>query len=51
MQLIKFLGLRVVDAAGHRVTFAFLVQGPLSSAGAGKAAIDHAVRALAASHA
>jgi D-alanyl-D-alanine carboxypeptidase/D-alanyl-D-alanine-endopeptidase (penicillin-binding protein 4) len=40
----------VIDAAGHRVTFAFLVQGPLSSGARGKAAIDHAVRALAASH-
>jgi D-alanyl-D-alanine carboxypeptidase/D-alanyl-D-alanine-endopeptidase (penicillin-binding protein 4) len=40
----------VVNAAGHRVTFAFLVGGPLSSAARGKAAIDRAVVALAQSH-
>jgi D-alanyl-D-alanine carboxypeptidase/D-alanyl-D-alanine-endopeptidase (penicillin-binding protein 4) len=40
----------VTDAAGHRVTFAFLVGGPLSSAAKGKAAIDQAVVALTASH-
>lgn len=40
----------VVDAAGHQVTFAFLIGGPLSSATAGKTAIDRSVLALAASH-
>ncbi len=40
----------VTDAAGHRVTFAFLIGGPPSSAGRGKAAIDRAVVALATSH-
>jgi serine-type D-Ala-D-Ala carboxypeptidase/endopeptidase (penicillin-binding protein 4) len=40
----------VTDAAGHRVTFAFLVGGPLSSAAAGKAAIDKAVVALTTSN-
>jgi D-alanyl-D-alanine carboxypeptidase/D-alanyl-D-alanine-endopeptidase (penicillin-binding protein 4) len=40
----------VTNAAGHRVTFAFLVGGPLSSAAQGKAAIDKAVVALTLSH-
>lgn len=40
----------VTNAAGHRVTFAFLVGGPPSSAGRAKAAIDKAVTALATSH-
>ena len=39
----------VTDAAGHRVTFAFLVGGPPSSATRAKAAIDKAVLALATS--
>ena len=39
----------VVDAAGHRVTFAFLVAGPLRSSHEAISAIDHSVRAIAAS--
>ena len=40
----------VTDAAGHLVTFSFLVAGPLSTGHAAANAIDDGVRALAASH-
>ncbi len=40
----------VVNAAGHRVTFSFLIGGPLSSAYRARTAIDKAVTVLSRSH-
>jgi serine-type D-Ala-D-Ala carboxypeptidase/endopeptidase (penicillin-binding protein 4) len=50
LDVVRALTGYVLDAAGHRATFSFLVAGPPSSALAGKTAIDKAVTAIAVSH-